>query len=122
MTDTTTRASYAAPKPTPADHTHDLPQYSVRRILGIWSAAALPMAGLAWLVAPMLAHAFEGPTAWPRAIVLSLTAGLVWQFFLVLFLVHREQGSLRWAVAGGPEQEQLEAGPAVSVLMLSVVM
>jgi hypothetical protein len=35
-------------------------------------------------------------SAWPRAIVLSLTAGLVWQFVLVLLLVHREQGSLRW--------------------------
>ena len=30
-------------------------QYGLGRILGIWAAAALPMAALAWLVAPRLA-------------------------------------------------------------------
>jgi membrane protease YdiL (CAAX protease family) len=75
-----------------------LPQYSLRRILGTWAAAALPMGVLAWVVAPWLAHSFEGPTAWTRAIILSLTAGLAWQFVLVLALVRQEQGSLRWAV------------------------
>jgi uncharacterized protein len=75
-----------------------LPQYSLRRILGIWAAAAAPMAALAWLFAPWLADAFDGPTAWPRAIVVSLTAGLVWQFVLVVIFVRREQGSLRWSV------------------------
>lgn len=40
----------------------------------------------------------EGPGAWPRAVIMCLTVGLVWQFVLVLALVHREQGSLRWAV------------------------
>jgi hypothetical protein len=76
----------------------ELPQYSRGRILKIWAAAALPMAALAWVGAPLLAGAFDGPSAWPRAIVVSLTAGLVWQFVLVLLLVHREQGSLRWSV------------------------
>lgn len=75
-----------------------LPQYSRGRILRVWAAAALPMAGLAWVGAPLLAGAFDGPSAWPRAIVLSLTAGLVWQFALVLVLVRREQGALRWSV------------------------
>lgn len=75
-----------------------LPQYSVRRTLATWAAAALPMGVLAWVVAPALAHAFDGPSAWPRAIVLSLTVGLVWQFVLVMVLVHREQGSVRWTV------------------------
>ena len=75
-----------------------LPQYSRRRILGTWAVAALPMAALAWVGAPVLAHTFEGPSAWPRAILLSLTAGLVWQFVFVLLAVHREQGSLRWPV------------------------
>lgn len=75
-----------------------LPQYSLRRILATWAAAALPMGALAWLVAPWLAGTFDGPTAWPRAIVISLTAGLFWQMVLVLVLVHREQGSLRWSV------------------------
>ncbi len=74
------------------------PQYSHARILATWAAAALPMAALAWVLAPWLAGVFEGPGAWPKAIVLSLTVGLVWQFVLVLLLVRREQGSLRWSV------------------------
>ena len=57
------------------------------------------MGTLAWLGAPLLASTFEGPSAWPRAILLCITAGLVWQFLLVLVAVHREQGSLRWSVA-----------------------
>ena len=73
-------------------------QYSHARILATWAAAALPMAALAWVLAPWLAGVFEGPGAWPKAIVLSLTVGLVWQFVLVLLLVRREQGSLRWSV------------------------
>src|SRR5687768_13062659 len=75
-----------------------LPQYSLARILGTWAAAALPMAALAWVVAPWLAGSFEGSSALPRAIILSLTAGLVWQFGIVMVLIRREQGSLRWAV------------------------
>ena len=75
-----------------------LPQYSLARILGTWAAAALPMGFLAWVVAPWLADALDGPTAWSRAIILTLTAGLAWQFVLVLALVRREQGSLRWPV------------------------
>jgi uncharacterized protein len=74
------------------------PQYSFSRILATWAAAALPMAALAWVGAPWLASALEGPGAWPKAIVLCLTAGLVWQFVLVLVLVRRERGSLRWSV------------------------
>jgi hypothetical protein len=44
------------------------------------------------------ARALDGPSAWPRAIVVSLTAGLVWQAVLVAVLVRREKGSLRWPV------------------------
>jgi len=75
-----------------------LPQYSHRRILGTWAIAALPMAALAWIGAPLLAQTFEGPTAWPRAILLSLTVGMVWQFVFVMLAVRREQGSLGWSV------------------------
>jgi len=75
-----------------------IPQYSRRRILGTWAAAALPMAALAWIVVPLLAGTFEGPSAWPRAILLSLTVGMVWQFVFVVLTVRREQGSLRWSV------------------------
>jgi membrane protease YdiL (CAAX protease family) len=75
-----------------------VPQYTLGGVLGTWAAAALPMAALAWLIAPLLAHTFDGPTALPRALILALTAGLVWQFALVLILIHREQGSLRWSI------------------------
>jgi membrane protease YdiL (CAAX protease family) len=92
--------SRAAGPREPADHAAStpLPQYSSRRILGTWAAAALPMATLAWVGAPALAQAFDGASAWPRAILLCLTAGMIWQFILVLITVHREQGSLRWPV------------------------
>jgi len=75
-----------------------LPQYSLTQILGVWAGAALPMAALAWLAVPWLASAIQGPAAWPQAILVTLTTGLMWQFALVLILVHREQGTLRWSV------------------------
>jgi membrane protease YdiL (CAAX protease family) len=75
-----------------------IPQYTLAGILGTWAAAALPMAALVWLVAPWLAHHLDGPTALSRALILTLTAGLIWQFLLVVILVYREQGSLRWPV------------------------
>lgn len=73
-------------------------QFTLRGVVGTWAAAALPMAALAWLVAPWLADTLDGPSALTRALLLALTTGLVWQFLLVLVLVHREQGSLRWPV------------------------
>ncbi|MGB8381275.1 MAG: CPBP family intramembrane glutamic endopeptidase [Dermatophilaceae bacterium] len=75
-----------------------LPQYSRRRILATWAAAALPMAALAWIGAPLLAGTFDGPSAWPRAILVCLTAGMIWQFLFVIVAVRREQGTLRWSV------------------------
>jgi membrane protease YdiL (CAAX protease family) len=73
-------------------------QYSLAMILGVWAAAALPMAALAWIVAPWLADRLGGPVVLPRALLVLLTLGLIWQFVLVVVLVHRERGSLRWAV------------------------
>ena len=73
-------------------------QYSLAGILGTWAAAALPMAAMAWLVAPQLAAHLDGPTALPRALIVALTCGLIWQFVLVMILVYREQGSLRWPI------------------------
>lgn len=75
-----------------------IPQYGVGRILAVWAAAAVPMGLLAWVGAPLLAHAFHGPTAFARALLLCLTAGLLWQFAFVVLLVRREQGTLRWSV------------------------
>ena len=77
-----------------------IPQYSVLRILAVWGAAALPMAALAWLVAPALEDDFggEGNVPMAKALLLLLTAGLIWQFVLVAILVWREQGTLRWPI------------------------
>src|SRR5215207_967162 len=73
-------------------------QYSLAKILGIWAAAALPMAALAWVVAPWLAGRLDGPVAITRALLVLLTVGLIWQFVLVLLMVYRERGSVRWPV------------------------
>ena len=76
----------------------EIPQYSRSQITKVWAAAAVPMAAAAWVVTPVLARVFEGPTAFPRALILSLTVAVVWQFVLVMALVRREQGTLRWSV------------------------
>lgn len=73
-------------------------QYSLARVLGTWASAALPMAVLVWVVAPRLAAFLTGPTALPRALILTLLTGLIWQFALVIILVYREQRTLRWSI------------------------
>jgi membrane protease YdiL (CAAX protease family) len=73
-------------------------QYSPTTVLAVWAAATAPMAALAWYVAPRLAEALHGPTALPRALIPSLTAGMLWELLLVLLLVWREQKTLRWSV------------------------
>jgi len=70
-------------------------QYSRRAIVAIWAAAALPMGVLAWIVAPAIAGGGGIPFA--RALLVCLTAGLIWQFVLVAVLVGHEQRSLRWS-------------------------
>ncbi len=77
----------------------EIPQLRIGRIFAVWAAAALPMAALAWLVAPMLEDRFAGDGVVPmaKALMVCLTIGLVWQFALVAILVGREQGTLRWS-------------------------
>ncbi|MGY1709368.1 lysostaphin resistance A-like protein [Geodermatophilus sp. SYSU D00758] len=75
-----------------------IPQLSPRGIAAVWAAAALPMGLLVWVVAPWSADQFGGRGASARSTIIALTAGLVWQFVLVLVLVRREQGTLRWSV------------------------
>jgi uncharacterized protein len=70
-----------------------IPQYSLGHILLIWAAAALPMGLLGWVVAPAVARNPAQP-GFERIAV--LTVGLVWQFVLVLLLLARETGGLRW--------------------------
>jgi CAAX protease family protein len=75
-------------------------QYSVAQILGVWAAAALPMGAFAWIVAPRLKDHLSGTGNVPmiKALLLLLTAGMIWQFVLVALLVWHEQRTFRWAV------------------------
>ena len=77
----------------------EIPQLRIRGIFAVWAAAALPMAALAWLVAPALADRFAGTGIVPmfKALMVCLDLGLVWQFVLVAILVGREQRTLRWS-------------------------
>src|SRR3954447_22312348 len=72
------------------------PQYSVRRILSVWGAATVPMAVLAWVVAPWLGDRIGGPDPFIDALLICFNVGLLWMLALVLILVRREQGSLAW--------------------------
>jgi uncharacterized protein len=85
------------PRPAPPGEVV-IPQLSRRGVLAVWAAAAVPMGVLAWVVAPLAADHLAGPAPLGRALIVCLTAGVVWQGVLVAFLVHREQGTLRWSV------------------------
>ena len=71
----------------------DIPQYSLGKILLVWAAAAIPMGILGWVVAPALA-ADPAKPGFERLAV--LTIGLIWESILVLWLIKKEGGSLRW--------------------------
>jgi membrane protease YdiL (CAAX protease family) len=77
----------------------EVPQLRIPGIFAVWAAAALPMAALAWVAAPALADRFAGDGIVPmfKALIVCLTAGLLWQFVLVVILVRREQRTLRWS-------------------------
>jgi membrane protease YdiL (CAAX protease family) len=53
---------------------------------------------LAWVAAPLLADQLSGTARLSRALIITLTGGLVWQFVLTMILVAREQRTLRWSV------------------------
>ena len=73
-------------------------QYSLAQILAVWAAAAIPMAVLAWVIAPLLGALLGGgDEALIKALLLCITAGLIRQFVLTLILTRREQGTLRWS-------------------------
>jgi membrane protease YdiL (CAAX protease family) len=99
MTDTISIPSYATKVQTSAgSDERTLPQLSLGGVFAVWAAAALPMGLLAWFVAPRLADHLSGAGSLPRALIITLTGGLIWQFVLVMALVRREQGTLRWSV------------------------
>lgn len=72
----------------------EIPQYGLAKILLIWAAAAAPMGILGWVVAPALSRGADNPAMIRLA---ALTVGLVWQFVLVMILLHREAGDLHWS-------------------------
>jgi membrane protease YdiL (CAAX protease family) len=71
-------------------------QYSLTKILGIWVAAALPMAILGWVVYPALAAKSDLLGSAVIRVTL-LTVGLIWQFVLSMIIVYQEEGDLRWS-------------------------
>jgi membrane protease YdiL (CAAX protease family) len=68
-------------------------QYSLVEVVTVWADAAIPMALLAWVVAPWLG----GGEPLEQALLILLTMGLIWQGVLVLILTRRDLGSLQWA-------------------------
>src|SRR3954447_23557733 len=72
-------------------------QYAIAQILGVWAAAAIPMGVLAWVVAPLLRDQLGGDEPLAQALLICLTAGLIWQFVLVLILIRWELGGLEWS-------------------------
>jgi membrane protease YdiL (CAAX protease family) len=74
------------------------PQYSLVKILGIWVAAALPMAILTWVVYSALVPDFSSDLKRAGTIITVLMmVGLMWQFVLAMIIIYREEGDLRWA-------------------------
>jgi len=70
-------------------------QYTLWQILGIWALAALPMALLTWVVAPIIipySPLHPGITYW-----LLMIAGMAWEFVVSLVIIYRELGTLRWS-------------------------
>jgi membrane protease YdiL (CAAX protease family) len=72
-------------------------QYSLAQILAVWAAAAVPMGVLAWIVAPLLRDQLGGDEPLAQALLILLTAGLIWQFVLVMILTRHELGGLQWS-------------------------
>jgi membrane protease YdiL (CAAX protease family) len=81
----------------PDDRYESVRQYTLAQIAAIWAAATIPMAVLAWIVAPWLSHRLGGREPLGEALLILLNLGLIWILVLTLILVRREQGSLRWS-------------------------
>src|SRR3954447_13390277 len=85
-----TEASPPPWRPEYPDSTVTIPQLSRKSIAKVWATAAIPMGVLSWVVAPIVARSLDGEHAFLRALLLCMTAGLIWQFVLVMALVRRE--------------------------------
>lgn len=73
-------------------------QLSLIGVIGVWATATVPMATGAWVLAPLIAAGSSSPVALAQTLIGILTAGMVWQFVMVVALVFWEQRSLRWPV------------------------
>lgn len=86
------------PRVEPSDERYEaVRQYSLRQLVAIWAAAVLPMALLAWVIAPWLSDRLGGREPLGEALLILFNLGLIWILVLTLILVRREQGSLRWS-------------------------
>jgi hypothetical protein len=76
----------SAATPTASDQEVDrygaVRQYTLLEILAVWAAAAVPMGLLPWVVARWLADQLGGDAQLTAALLMLLTAGLIWQFVL----------------------------------------
>ena len=72
-------------------------QYSGAQIAGLWAAVTLPMAVLAWIVAPWLSHHLGTSEPLGAALLICFNVGLLWTLVLTLLMVRLEQGGLGWA-------------------------
>ncbi|MHA7277792.1 hypothetical protein ACX80O_14905 [Arthrobacter sp. Hz1] len=53
-------------------------------VIGVWAATAVPMAGLAWVIAPLLASGWNSPVALAGSLIMLLTVGMVRRLALIL--------------------------------------
>jgi membrane protease YdiL (CAAX protease family) len=89
LIDTTTAAR-------PAAGDEAIPQYSRGMVLAVWAAAAVPMALLAWVVAPTVASDGASQERFFITLLTALMFGLLWQAVLVVILVMRERRDPSW--------------------------
>src|SRR5215213_4780247 len=90
-------APSAAPLEEPVDRYGAVRQYSLAKIVGVWAAAALPMAFLAWVCVPLLRDQLGGRDPFIESLLICLNVGLLWILALTLILLRREQGRLEWS-------------------------
>jgi len=70
-------------------------QFTLGQIVGLWAAATLPMALLAWFAAPIVIERVDLPAV--VIYLLVLTVGFAWQTALSFWVILRQEGNLRWA-------------------------
>lgn len=75
-------------------------QLTKTQTVQVWLLATVPMALLSWVVAPVLSAQSNAPNAFVKALLLSMTLGLIWQGVLTLILLKRESGNFNLRTLG----------------------